>query len=183
MAHTDWESIVGKDGRTELMRFQFEMIKIRASIGWTHKDLRSALKKLANNTNPETGSLYWQMANTQEWCRVLGGKLLITYDNMPTPDADEVDATVQQLKALFLEDEFERWMAVRLLAQSRIAAGISIREMGAKIGLTGSAVGNWEQNTPNPMIPSLMRHAYALGGTVRLDFVPVEPVKGPAGRR
>lgn len=182
MAHTDWESAVGKAGRSELMRFQFEMIKIRAGLGWTHKDLRVALKKLANNTNPETGSLYWQMANAQEWCRVLGGKLLITYNDLPTPDADEVDATVQQLKALFLEDEFERWMAVRLLAQSRIAAGISTHEMGKRIGLTGSAVGHWEQETPNPMIPGLMRHAYALGGTVRLDFVEVEPVKGPRGR-
>ncbi len=183
MAHTDWESVVGRQGRAELMRFQFEMIKVRASLGWTHKDLRIALKKLANNSNPETGSLYWQMANAQEWCKVLGGKLLVTYDNMPTPDPDELDAVVQQLKALFLEDEFERWMAVRLLAQSRIAAGISTHEMGKKIGLSGASVAHWEQETPNPMIPSLMRHAYALGGTVHLDFVAVEPVKGPVGRR
>ncbi len=183
MARTDWETVVGKEGRRELLRFQFEMIKTRATIGWTHKDLRTALKAMGNNTNPETGSLYWQMANVQDWCKVLGGELAITFNNLPKPDPDELDAIVQQLKALFPKDQFDRWFAVRYLAQCRIAAGITTHEMGLKIGMTGAGVGHWEQDTDNPMIPGLMRHAHTLGGSLTLHFVPVEQVKGPAGRR
>jgi hypothetical protein len=183
MARTDWESIVGKEGRRELLRFQLEMIKVRTSLGWSHRDLRMALKKLGSNTNPETGSLYWQMANTQDWCAVLGGKLVVSYEDLPVPDPDELDAVMQGLRALFKEAEFDRWYAVRWLAQARIAAGVSFTEMGERIGLTGSGVGHWEQDTSNPMIPGLMRHAHALGGRVVLGFEAVEPVKGPAGRK
>lgn len=182
MAHTDWESVVGKEGRRELLRFQLEMINLRAGLGWAHRDLRTALKKLGNNTNPETGSLYWQMANVQDWCQVLGGRLLVEYQDMPTPDADEMDAVMQGLAAMFKAQEFDRWLAVRVLAQSRIAAGVSTTALGKIIGLSASAVGHWEQDTPNPMIPALMRHAHALGGSVHLHFQAIEPIKGPTGR-
>jgi DNA-binding XRE family transcriptional regulator len=183
VARTDWEQIIGKAGRQELLRFQLEMIKVRAGLGWQHRDLRAALKGLGNNSNPEMGSLYWQMANVQDWCQVLGGRLLIRYEGLPTPDPNELEAVMQKLKALFKQDEFERWFAVHLLAQCRIAAGMSTEEMGKLIGLSSSGVGHWENETDNPMIPGLMRHAHALGGTVHLDFVPVEPVKGPTGRK
>jgi DNA-binding XRE family transcriptional regulator len=183
MARTDWEVIVGKQGRQELLRFQLEMINVRVGLGLSHRDLRNALKKLGNNSNPETGSLYWQMANVQDWCEVLGGKLALTYHNLPDPDPDELDGVVQGLRAMFKEAEFDRWYAVRYLAQARIASKINTVEMGKRIGLTSSGVGHWEQDTANPMIPSLMRHAQALGGFVTLGYEAADLVQGPNGRK
>lgn len=183
MARPDWLAVMGERGRAETLRFQFEMIKYRSGMGWSHKDLRNALMQKGNTYNPETGSLVWQMADVQQWCSLLGGRLVITYPGLAVPVGNDHDAMVQNLRALFAEDEYDRWYAVRYLAQVRVNQGISAKDMAARIGTSAGAVTGWENGTNNPIIASLMRHAYALGGDVRLDFEPEPVVQGPTGRK
>lgn len=182
MGRTNWELIIGPEGRKELLRFQLQMITRRTAMGWDHKDLKKAISDQGYSFSPESGSLMWQMADTQAWCRILGGKLLVTFPGVPKPDTDELDLIMGNLAAVFKEDELDRYQAVRYLSAARVKAGIDAATFGKKIGMTAGGVTGWEQNTENPMIPSLFRHAIALGGMVRLDFEEVAQVKGPKGR-
>lgn len=183
MARTDWDLVMGKEGREELLRFQLQMIGVRVKMGWGNREVRKALKDLGLHFNPEGHSMTWAMVDVQEWCKLLGGRLEVSYPGVPVPDPDEVDQFSAVLRVLYSDDEFQRWFAVRYLAAARVKAGVSAKDFAAKIGATIGAVTAWESSTDSPLIPALMRHARGLGGIVRLDFVPVEQVKGPAGRK
>lgn len=182
MARTNWELIIGPEGRKELLRFQLQMITRRIAMGWDHKDLKKAITDQGYGFSPESGSLLWQMADTQTWCRILGGKLAVTFPGVPEPDTDELDLIMGNLAAVFKEDELDRYKAVRYLGAARVKAGIDSATFGQMIGMTSGAVTGWEQNTENPMIPSLFRHAIALGGTVHLNFEEVTPINGVKNR-
>lgn len=182
MGRTDWDLILGTEGRKEILRFQLQMITRRTAMGWDHKDLKKAIADQGFNFNPEAGSLAWQMADTQTWCRILGGRLVVTFPGVPTPDTSELDLIMGNLAFVFKEDELDRYKAIRFLGAARIAAGYNTAEFGAKIGMSAGGVSGWESSTENPMIPGLFRHAQALGGTVRLDFEELPVVKGPKGR-
>ena len=172
MGNADWNLVLRTEGRAEMLRFQLEMIKERAGKGWTHQDLRKALMGQGRPINPESGSLAWRMSDVQLWCRLLDGSLAIQFPRVPKPDKSELDQLMGNLAALFDKETFERWSAVRYLAAARIKAGVSVSEMALRTGIGKTSVAGWENNTDNPMIPGLYRHARALGGTIRLDFVP-----------
>jgi len=182
VAQTNWDVVIGSTGRKEILRFQLQMITRRTAMGWSHKDLKKAIADQGYNFNPETGSLFWKMVDTQAWCRILGGRLRVTFPGVPVPDTGELDQVMEAMAAVFKEDELDRYKAIRYLSTARMQAGVSIPEFAQRIGITTSATSTWEQNTESPMIPGLFRHAQALGGTVRLDFEELPLVKGPAGR-
>jgi hypothetical protein len=180
MSRTDWGLILGPDGRKECLRFQLQMVTVRVSQGLEPKDLRAKLAGL--NFNPEGGSLVWAMADVQEWCKALGGRLQVSFPGVPEPDQEELDQITELLRLMYDQDTFDRWYAVRYLGLARVSAGLDSKTFAQKIGLSVGGVTSWEGSTDSPMIPTLVRHARGLGGGMRLDFLPNELVQGPKGR-
>lgn len=178
----EWLKAIGSKGLGELLRFQLQMVTRRVSMGWTARELRKAIIDQGYKFNPETGSLVWKMADVQEWCRILGGKLVVTFPGVPEPDMEMFSLLAQAMSSVLDENAVDRFRAVRFLAMARVTMGASTKEFAKKINMTPEGVSSWEAGTENPLIPGLFRHAFGLDGTARLDFVETEPVKGPKGR-
>ena len=73
------------------------------------------------------------------------------------------------------------------LAQARMAAGLTQRELAARLGLSKSAVGNWESGKGTPDPDTLRELAnvlgvtadYLVGRTDEIDGIPTKTVHSP----
>src|SRR5437764_190102 len=63
----------------------------------------------------------------------------------------------------------------RLMQEARERAGLTQRELAARVGTSQPAIAKLEQGTSNPTVDTLARCAAATGFVLRLELVPLPP--------
>ncbi len=117
----------------------------------------------------------WHVSTVQARARIYGCRLNLAFAGLTVPeDGDSVaamyDASRPQTQAA--EDRLDLRGAVNDLARIRRAQGLTLAQLGARMGCSESAVCRRESDPDRLLVSTLQRHTRALGGVLDLTVVP-----------
>lgn len=117
----------------------------------------------------------WLVPTVQAWARVLGYRLNLTLAGLVVPDDNDPVAALydaSQPDSEAAEDRLDLRVAVNNLARIRRAEGLTLAQLGARMGCSESAVCRRESDPDRLLVSTLQRHTRALGGVLDLTVVP-----------
>lgn len=117
----------------------------------------------------------WKVATVQAWARIYDYRLNLTLTGLSVPDdgdpvAAMYDATQPGTAAA--EDRLDLRIYVNNLVRIRVAAGITLKQLGVLLGCSESAACRRESHADGVLVSTLQQHTRALGGALVLDVVP-----------
>ncbi len=118
----------------------------------------------------------WKIRTVQRWARVLGYRLdLGITGGVVVPDDGDALAAVyaaQQPTTEDAEDLLDLRALINDVRRIRIASGITLAEMGRRLGCGPSSVSHREADPDGAMLVSAQRYVRALGGALRVELEP-----------
>lgn len=166
------------DDEQMLMEIRQQMIKARRARGWN----QVTLSRLINDSTHacwglENGDFDWHLSRLQQWMIPFDHRLQATPMFWPR-DHDLVHYhpevhVFQELWELHSQNwpMWQRAYLVAYLSKMRERLGVTRGELGARMGVTGGAIGTWEINGGNVRMLRLLNIARALGGTIELKVL------------
>ncbi|MEV1013732.1 MULTISPECIES: helix-turn-helix domain-containing protein [unclassified Micromonospora] len=117
----------------------------------------------------------WLIPTVQAWARVLDSRLNLTVRGLVVPDdGDPIAALYEasQPESETAEDRLDLRIFVNNLARIRRAQGLTLAQVGTRMGCSESAVSRRESEPDRLLVSTLQRHTRALGGVLDLTVVP-----------
>ncbi len=117
----------------------------------------------------------WLIPTVQAWARTLGYRLDLGLRGLVVPDDGDPMAALydaSQPDSEAAEDQLDLRVAVNNLARIRRARGLTLAQLGVRMGCSESAVSRRESDPDRLLVSTLQRHTRALGGVLDLTVVP-----------
>jgi transcriptional regulator with XRE-family HTH domain len=164
-------------------RIAWQLRYIRQAAGLNQADLADHLGIDRSRISEREINHAWTVPHVQAWARGLARRIDMQVTGLAVPDDGDLLAAVyvgQQPRTAEEEDRLDLRILVNNLARIRRHQGLTLREFGARIGCSHTAMWHREMEPDGAQVDSVQRHVRALGGVLQMDVV---PEMSPVGAR
>lgn len=168
-----------EDDHRELFRIRRELV------GWHHatKTTQARMATLMGWSDSgihelETGKVKYRLSTLQMWASVFDLRVQPTIHAIGMPVVAEVPPLRQQetemLSVMARPFEAVKWVrlwTVSQLSLLRLLQGVSTHEMASRLGLSVSAILNWERTAHDPLVAKLFTYARGLGTPITFKLI------------
>lgn len=156
------------------------LIGYRITNNWNQERVSKMLGFASSGfiSNLESSDFQTHFDRMQRWPEAFGLTLQVNplfMQDHPDPEfkilSQAINAREDVAPFYALRDKSHQWMRTYLVAflrGARLEQGITQEELGGRLKISKKAVGNWERDTDNMMLPKLLEHARVLGGSIWL---------------
>jgi hypothetical protein len=166
------------DDAAARLRLGVALVVARQTAGLTRPAFGAQVGRAKGSIQKLEGRGYWTVGTLQWWARGLQLRFGWTIRDLP-PLQPDVLADVYAAKTTGrpeLVDAYARAALVNDMRRARIAAGLTLEQLAARLGVSTDSVIRAERVEDNLDIASAQRHIRGCGGSLDLHLHPVPVV-------
>ncbi|MCZ7434790.1 helix-turn-helix transcriptional regulator [Micromonospora sp. WMMC241] len=158
------------DDHTARINLRNMLVERRVDLGYSQAALAQHIGASQGwVANIETGT-NWHIAVLQRLARGINARIVLYPDGVPGGPYDNPAAGLFRPTDPTDADRWDQQNLLADLATAREATGLTRRQVGERLGCSGSAVGNYERTRTGLVLISPQRYCRAIGGRLAVEL-------------